>query len=456
MIGTWRRAAGTGFVCWVLAMGSAQAAPASVPPAVVQEMARANELLDQWYGNHEHLLQARAIVDRVLREHPDHAPAYRVQARVLLSEGYRYGRVYDPGTVEAALRSVAKAVSLTPDDPENYLLRARLQRLEDQWEASEASLAKAEQTGADPVWLDFQRGEWFSDQRRYEEAAVHYQKVLASPKATKRQRDDANDGLLPYYNVSGRLDDAERVQRAQMKDNPDSAWLRGNYANWLMCWREDVEAALVEVRKARAMMDYGRARLTETAALYDRWSAQVLAGHDAQAAQTWQQARALRADASEDGDPAYVLSETCGGPVVRRALQAMRVSGQGQRLPPVVAVMMAAERAPAAVPGIFVMQVQASGRSGKGLYLNSEPDYRDQRNLSVHLLPKAQDELRRKYRQEPDALFKGMVIQVLGYAQRTKIDFMANGQPTGAFYYQTHVLVDSADNIDVLENRPAR
>lgn len=454
----WRRAMRVACAWVALAGGVAQAfaqeSPQTVPVEVSQEIEQAVKLLDAWGGAGEELLRARAIVDRVLRTHPDYAPAYRAEAGALMAEGFRYGSVYEPGTLEAAARSVDRAISLAPADPKNHLLRADIHRLSKQWEAGEASLQKAEQVGADQAWLAIRRGDLLDDQDRHVEAVAEYQKVLGSRQATKAERAAAEYRMLPHYNRAGRLDDAERVYKTQLAEHPGSAWSRGNYAGWLLCWREDVDAALVQVRQARSVMDYGIARQIEAAALYDRWSALVLAGRGAQAEEAWQQAQALWN--GEAADPALLLKEFCGGPVVLRALQAMRISGKGLRIGPADAVMLAADQAPEAVPGIFVMRVQASGRSGNGLYLNSEKDYRDQRNLSVHLLPKAQEELRRLYRQEPDTLFNGMVIQVVGHAQRTKIDFVANGKPTGSFYYQTHVVVGSADKIDVLENVPSR
>lgn len=450
MMRQWRKAA------WMLCVGSALAVVAgwaaaegvAATPEAEQDLKQAVELLDQWDGSNDGLLRARAIVDRVLQAHPDYANAYRVQGWVQLSEGGDDGA----GTL-AAMRSAERAIQLAPDEPENYLLLARIHRSNSQWPEAEAALTKAEQLGADPAWVAIQRGRSLADRDRYGEAAIQFEKVLSSTKASTAQRAVASNGMLGYYNTTGRLDEAERVYRAQIEANPTRAWNYGNYAAWLLCWREDGDAALVQVRKARALADYGHARMVETGVWYDRWSAHVLAGRQAQADEAWQQAQTV---AGGPADPALLQKELCGGPMVTRALKAMRTSGKGARIPAGAAVMMAADKAPAAVPGLFVISVQASGRSGEGLFLNSEKDYRDQRNLSVHLLPKAQEELRRRYRQEPDTMFNGMVIQVLGWAQRTKIGFFANGQPSGSFYYQTHVVVDSADQIEVLENQPSR
>ena len=88
--------------------------------------------------------------------------------------------------------------------------------------------------------------------------------------------------------------------------------------------------------------------------------------------------------------PAYTSVTGNGGQKGQRCPRKLR------KLDPCVpAPIIAADKAPDRVPGVFVLNVQASGRSNGDLYLNSETDYRDQRNLSIRILPKAQDELRK-------------------------------------------------------------
>lgn len=54
---------------------------------------------------------------------------------------------------------------------------------------------------------------------------------------------------------------------------------------------------------------------------------------------------------------------------------------------PEEAVHLAAKAAPEGVPGIFALRVQATGTQSGRFYLNSELDYRDQRNLTIALGP---------------------------------------------------------------------
>jgi hypothetical protein len=118
-------------------------------------------------------------------------------------------------------------------------------------------------------------------------------------------------------------------------------------------------------------------------------------------------------------------------------------------LSPVQAVMMAAEAAPKGVDGVFEMEVRGSGRDRFRSYLNSEADYRDQRNLTIALSPAAVEGLRQRLGADPVDALRGRRIVVTGTAQRVRIDFLGNGLPTGKYYYQTHVRVDDAAKVVV-------
>jgi hypothetical protein len=113
------------------------------------------------------------------------------------------------------------------------------------------------------------------------------------------------------------------------------------------------------------------------------------------------------------------------------------------------AVPLAATVAPKSVAGTFAMQVQGTGREGSLLYLNSETDYRDQRNLTAVILPEAAARLTDLLGSTADVVLKDKRILVTGAAQRVKVHFTANGMRTEKYYYQTHLLVSDANQIQI-------
>ncbi len=99
--------------------------------------------------------------------------------------------------------------------------------------------------------------------------------------------------------------------------------------------------------------------------------------------------------------------------------------------------------------GTFRLKVQSTGRQDGNIYLNSERDYRDQRNLTIAISPQAILALQKQNGSEPDQYFQGKSILVSGSARRTKIIFTIDGKPTEKYYFQTHVVVTVPTQIEI-------
>ncbi len=124
-------------------------------------------------------------------------------------------------------------------------------------------------------------------------------------------------------------------------------------------------------------------------------------------------------------------------------------SDSSRWIEPSQAVQLAAASPTVGVTGSFAMTVKAVGRADR-VHLNSEEDYRDQRNLSIALEFTAAQELAAQLGAPPEIALKGKQILVSGTAKRVKIVFVADGKPTDKYYYQTHVVVTQASQIQVL------
>lgn len=122
-------------------------------------------------------------------------------------------------------------------------------------------------------------------------------------------------------------------------------------------------------------------------------------------------------------------------------------------LSPVEAVTYASYLAPrAALASNFKLQVKAVGNADRSWFLNSEADYRDRNCLTIRMSPAVAETVRRIYdNRSLEDIFKGRTIQVRGIARRVRIDFLGDGQPTGKYYYQTHVNVDNVRQLGFLD-----
>lgn len=122
----------------------------------------------------------------------------------------------------------------------------------------------------------------------------------------------------------------------------------------------------------------------------------------------------------------------------------------GNEIASAQAVQMAAAAAPAGVSGVFAVQVQATDTSNGITYLNSEMDYRDQRNLSIAIEPLAARQLEAQLGSPPAVALKGKRLLVNGVASRVTIAFIVDGKATDKYYYQTHVTVTDPKQIQIL------
>ena len=109
-----------------------------------------------------------------------------------------------------------------------------------------------------------------------------------------------------------------------------------------------------------------------------------------------------------------------------------------------------AVNAPKGVNGTFQFSIKASGIKRNVVYLNTELDYRDRRNITVALHPKTIAEFIKKYGTSPESFFINKNIAVTGEAKQTKIWFFSNGKRTEKYYFQTHIRVKSVKQIKVL------
>ena len=107
------------------------------------------------------------------------------------------------------------------------------------------------------------------------------------------------------------------------------------------------------------------------------------------------------------------------------------------------AIELAASAAPGRPPAAYYrVPVRAVGTDQRRFYINSERDYRDQRNISLSFDP---DQARRLVRMMDgrsveDALV-GTDLVVWGRPERVRIAITNRGRPTRLYYYQTHIRI---------------
>lgn len=112
------------------------------------------------------------------------------------------------------------------------------------------------------------------------------------------------------------------------------------------------------------------------------------------------------------------------------------------------AIVLSEQAAPQTVPGLFSLQINNAAKVGSMVYLNTEYDYRDRRNVSIVLTPEVLKEFAAQYPdQQPELYFLGRSIVVNGAASRQTVWFFSQGKQTEKYYFQTHIPVWYAGQI---------
>ena len=115
--------------------------------------------------------------------------------------------------------------------------------------------------------------------------------------------------------------------------------------------------------------------------------------------------------------------------------------------------MLAADAAPSGIPGTFEMDVVATGAQNGMGFLNSQSDYRDQRNLTVAISPRLRTAMTEMLGEDPILFYKGKRIVVRGQARRVTVFFFGkDGERTNKYYYQTHVQLQAPNDISLSTN----
>jgi len=108
------------------------------------------------------------------------------------------------------------------------------------------------------------------------------------------------------------------------------------------------------------------------------------------------------------------------------------------------------------VQGTFVMEVRQIGRNENAffpdnrLFLDSEDDYRDPRNLCIVVTPALANALTIRFGDTLEHTLLHRRIKVKGTAEKVKIVIAVNGQRTEKYYFQTHLQLMSVDDLSLM------
>lgn len=242
-------------------------------PILFAKVARAREIIDLWRGRSEDLPDAYELLSSALRSEPSFAPAFPEVARFLMIAGGRTlpftaaaQRITSP---EDALIRVLK---IEPDYADAYVLLGYVYTISRRYEEASQALRKAESIGTSIPWLSINKAALLVRDEKYQEALDLYQAVIDSGTRNRKARSAAFDQIADVLRQMKQFPRAHTAYRRAIAYDPESAWEKGNYAEFLLYDWKDVDGAIDQARQALKQMDYGAARFTLAAALYTKWA----------------------------------------------------------------------------------------------------------------------------------------------------------------------------------------
>lgn len=425
---------------------------AAEPRTDASALQQAEALIDAWPERDHALADAQAIVDALLARDPAVSEGYRLRAMIHMRRGFLSGQRYTPDALEHAERSVDRAIALDARNDRAYVLRSQVYEASGRDPQARADLARAEAIAPHNPWVHFGWVDHLIAERKWNEATRRCREGARLRPDDKAIQSYGKACLIDIARHSGDVAGVEALYRAQIADDPARAWPRGEYARFLQCLPGRQDDAIAQARGAIAVMDYPIVHKALAVALYVRWAGEMRAGQRARAEATWREARA-----EGELDVAALIEGECGGAPWYGTMIALRDSGRARMLSPEQAIPLAAKRHEAdgaPVPGTFRIQVQATGRDHDAIFLNSLPDYRDPRCLTVRFSAKGIEAFRRTYGVDPDAYYKGKTIVVVGLARRHRIELVIGSATAESHYFQTRIDVTDIEQIRLLEDVP--
>jgi Tfp pilus assembly protein PilF len=274
-------------------------------------------LLDGWRGDSSVLAEAKERLDALLRSSPKLAAAHREYARYYIMSGYVRGSSVASGALAAAERSLNEALRIDPNYAEAYVLAGHLYYLQNRFPDAKDALNKARKIGTTDPWLEYNAAMIYKAEGDLDEAARRFRRVIESRTNNRKAMGESFAGLVRIYERTGQLDRAEEAHRQLIAYEPQTAWLYGNFGAFLLCQKDDSNAAIIQFRIALQKMNYGVARSGLAAALYRKWAAEEAGRPKSAASPLVAEARGL-----VDGTPVDVVTSFCTeGPAVSAVLR---------------------------------------------------------------------------------------------------------------------------------------
>jgi tetratricopeptide (TPR) repeat protein len=241
---------------------------------VADKVSEAKTLIDTYYGDKTQLDAAEILLRQTLLSTPNDANAYVQAARLTIKGGHVFRSEFRPGTVEAYAELIDKALAIDAKNQKAHILRAEVFDIRGLFAQEKIELDQAKALGESDPWLWIGYGRFFAKTRDYASARACYTRAKAlGPGRSAEERNAyiaSLQGLVRFESAPSGLPMIKELGRlVKQERHPKDAWAMSNFAETFLRlgFYDD---AIQFSREALAVMSFGAARLTLTAALYGK------------------------------------------------------------------------------------------------------------------------------------------------------------------------------------------
>ena len=223
----------------------------------------ASAALETWSG--ESLRPVEAKLRAALASDPRHAPAWVGLARVAMADAYVRREEYREDGLRAASGHLDQAEAIGGRTVASLLVRARIASARKDDEGATSMMREAGRLAPQEPAVKVSLAGLAVDRLEYDEAERGVKAAFALP-IRKGSVSRAYEVLRTIYLARGDSKAAETTFHRQIELDPSSAWLKGNFADFLVR-RGQHDRAIATAKEAIALMDYGMAHVTLAEAL---------------------------------------------------------------------------------------------------------------------------------------------------------------------------------------------
>lgn len=198
-------------------------------------------------GSRETLLEARAILERLLTKNPNNDAAYIELARVAMKSNW------GPEGLHHAETLLDSALKIKPDNPNAKILLGYVYTHQDRFREAEALFVDAARSNPINLWLWTNWGEMFEKQGKIDQAIPKYREAIQRPLQSARYdgaRKNAYTFLLRLLNTRNEVAELETLYQQRIREFGANSCYSADYARFKLNIRGDTQGAIELARAA--------------------------------------------------------------------------------------------------------------------------------------------------------------------------------------------------------------